>query len=85
MFYLYITGDVLTNICGMGSRKCAYTAIAAIFSENLIDGITNETLKTFRKGCNCLPACRTISYDIELSAGPPLPNYELTKISYLYL
>lgn len=47
----------------------------ALFGDDLIDGITNKTIKKFRDECNCLPACKTIVYDVELLTGAPLLSF----------
>lgn len=52
--------DAKTKMCGYRSLLCIYEAEDELF--NPYEGTPNEEL-----GCNCLPACTSITYDAETS------------------
>lgn len=51
--------------------KCYTDAYAQLIKRDLQNTSSDGTngILISRKGCNCLPACTTISYDMEISMG----------------
>lgn len=66
LFYLNaISGDVDTPICGAAKIKCYNEAEDKLLEKDFKEGLSD--IQAVRKGCNCLPACTSITYDAELS------------------
>lgn len=59
-------GNESTNICGTAKIKCYMQAHQSLFEEDIVDGLTDQEAKTFRRECNCLPSCTTIMYDVHV-------------------
>lgn len=59
-------GDRQTKVCGSLSIDCYRDAEKRLFGEDIIDGLKDEAAKMFRERCNCLPACKTITYDVAI-------------------
>lgn len=65
MFLLNFEGDRDTPICGANKIKCYNVAEDTLLEKDFTEGLTN--MAAVRKGCNCLPACTSITYDAEIS------------------
>lgn len=39
-------------------------AAEKLYGEDIVDGLEDENAKSFRKQCNCLPSCTSISYKV---------------------
>lgn len=63
LFALF-TGSAGQPICGARKIKCYNEAEDELLRNDFIDGV--EKPKT-PKGCNCLPACTSVTYDAEIS------------------
>lgn len=37
-----------------------------LFEADTIDGLSNENARVFRRNCNCLPACTSITFDLDI-------------------
>lgn len=61
-----IPGERSTKVCGASSVKCYRNAEKKLFGEDIIDGLTDYTAKSFRQNCNCLPTCTSIIYDADI-------------------
>lgn len=60
------TGTRNSHICGAASVKCYQVAERKLFGESLINGSSNDYVKSFREECACLPACTYIVYDADI-------------------
>lgn len=73
-------GDKNTLICGAAKFKCCNEADNNSVKKNIYN---NKT------GCNCLPACTTINFDIEISSSEPRyyskQIFERSNISFMIL
>ncbi|XP_031637927.1 pickpocket protein 28-like [Contarinia nasturtii] len=56
--------DRNTEICGSDKIKCYNDAEGKLLEKNFIN---NENAESAPKGCNCLPSCTMINYDVEIS------------------
>ncbi|XP_031638214.1 pickpocket protein 28-like [Contarinia nasturtii] len=54
-----------TSICGFDKIKCFNDAEDKLLERQFEDGLKNE--RNAATGCNCLPACTSITYDAEIS------------------
>lgn len=61
-----IAEDNKTRICGAAKIKCYQKAEKRLFGEDVMDGLQDEIVKSFRAECNCLPACTSITYDADI-------------------
>lgn len=59
-----------TPICGAAKISCYNRAEDNLLKEQFMEGLTLETGAEKVKGCNCLPACTSITYDAEISQAP---------------
>lgn len=59
------TGDRDTKICGASNIQCYNQAEDKLLEQDFTEGLSTTT--AIRKGCNCLPACTSITYDAEIS------------------
>lgn len=59
-------GDRNTQICGAASVKCYQAAERELFEEIEPDDANDFQAKVFRDECNCLPACTSIEYDVNI-------------------
>lgn len=46
--------------------KCYQKAENKLFGEDIIDGLTDNDAKSFHLNCDCLPACKTIQYNMQI-------------------
>ncbi|XP_055325779.1 pickpocket protein 28-like isoform X2 [Sitodiplosis mosellana] len=53
-----------TEICGGAKANCYLTAREKLFGEDVVEGLEDENAKSFRKNCQCLPSCTSITYDV---------------------
>lgn len=60
-----ISGDKETRICGASNIKCYNEAEDKLLEKDFTEGLSN--IEAVKKGCNCLPACTSITYDAEIS------------------
>lgn len=51
-------------ICGAANIKCYNEAEDDLLKQDFMEGLSKTVEK---KGCNCLPACTSITYDAEIS------------------
>lgn len=58
------TGDKDTEICGAANIKCYNEAEDRLLEKDFTEGLGASVIP---KGCNCLPACTSITYDAEIS------------------
>lgn len=49
------TGDNRTRICGAARIGCYQRAEKRLFGEDVMDGLSDHVVKSFRANCNCLP------------------------------
>lgn len=66
-----LLGSKDTPICGTAKLMCTIES-----SQKMVKKRFLENLKDTGAGCNCLPSCTTISYDIETSQA----NYDYKKL-----
>lgn len=57
-----LSGERGGRICGSANVRCYQETEKKLFGEDIIDGLKDAKAKSFRLGCNCLPACTTITY-----------------------
>lgn len=43
---------------------CYKNAAEKLYGEDIVDGLEDKSAKLFRKKCNCLPSCTSISYEV---------------------
>lgn len=60
---IYFAGNESTKICGTAKIDCYKQAQQTLFEEDIVDGLSNEKAKLFRRKCNCLPSCTSIFYE----------------------
>lgn len=58
------SGSTDTSVCNANKIKCYSDAKYYLALTSYKDGIENPENQT---GCNCLPACTSITYDVEVS------------------
>lgn len=58
-------GDANTPICGAAKIYCYNEAEDNLLKQDFMEGLSGGTVE--KKGCNCLPACTSITYDAEIS------------------
>lgn len=46
--------------------NCYKNAEKRLFGEDIMDGLKDEIVRSFREECNCLPACMSIEYDADI-------------------
>lgn len=46
--------------------RCYQDADKRLYGEDIIDGLVHVDAKAFRTHCNCLPACLSISYEVDI-------------------
>lgn len=61
------SGENHTKICGAAKIKCYNDAEDKLSEKSFIDGLTDDSYVTVKRGCNCLPSCTSITYDAEMS------------------
>lgn len=61
----FIVGDEITPICGADKMKCYNDAEDKLIKSDFIEGLVGDS--AVPKGCNCLPACTSITYESEIS------------------
>lgn len=66
IFYLTLAGETGSKICGPASLKCYRKAENRLYGEDIIAGLKYSDARAFRSECNCLPACLTITYDVDI-------------------
>lgn len=66
MSFFSFAGDKDTKICGAAKIKCYNEAEDRLLEKDFTEGLTGD-LEAVKKGCNCLPACTSITYDAEIS------------------
>lgn len=76
-----LSGLKTTKICGAAKLKCYENAEKKLFGEDVIDGITDNKVKSFRQNCQCLPGCTSVKFDAEidrakLDLAPTLGSYK---------
>lgn len=49
-------------VCGASKVLCMADAETELLNENMMDGLTNS-----RTDCNCLPACTSVAYEVDVS------------------
>lgn len=54
-------------ICGAANIACYNTAEDNLLKQDFVEGLSDRSKTTPKKGCNCLPACTSITYDAEIS------------------
>lgn len=60
-------GKNLTKICGSAKISCYQLAEMLLFGELATDdGSENDAAGSFREKCNCLPACTSILYNVDV-------------------
>lgn len=64
--FVYIAGNESTKICGTARVECYMQAQKNLFEEDIVDGLSDEEARSFRKECNCLPSCTLITYDAHI-------------------
>ncbi len=62
--------DKDTPICGAAKIACYNLAEDNLLKEQFAEGLTLAPGDERVKGCNCLPACTSITYDAEISQAP---------------
>lgn len=60
-----IAGDRNTPVCGAAKLQCYNKAEDELLKSDFLEGLTKP--ENAKKGCNCLPACTSITYDAEIS------------------
>lgn len=58
-------GDKDTPICAAAKQECVIEVQKQVIKEAFLDSLKDDD--SAKKGCNCLPACTSINYDVELS------------------
>lgn len=71
--YLIIQGDKNTPICGVAKHSCAEQTEREMMKASFLESLKNAG--SAKKRCNCLPACISVNYDIELSPS----KYDLSE------
>lgn len=64
--FAFYTGTESTRICGVDKIECYKQAHLILFEEDIVEGLSDEEAKLFRQNCNCLPSCRSITYEVEV-------------------
>lgn len=64
-FQSLFKGDKNTRICGTDKIKCYNDAEDKLLEHDFVEGLKN--VHSAASGCNCLPACTSITYDAEIS------------------
>lgn len=64
IFFLEL-GDNYAPICGAAKMACYNRAEDDLLKQDFMEGLTKTEKK--KKGCNCLPACTSVTYDAEIS------------------
>lgn len=82
-----MTGEKNTKICGPAKIKCYKEAQKKLYGEDIEVGLTDKAAKSFRKQCNCLPACSLIIYDADIDRAkvdysPMLQDYNISLDDY---
>lgn len=72
-FNFIFIGDNGTRICGAGKIEC-YNSAEKNFR-------LSESLKSFRDHCNCLPACTSVEYDVDVDRTNYLERANLQTAS----
>lgn len=62
--------DKDTPICGAAKIICYTEARNKLFAQQILESLTIKPGDERVKGCNCLPACTSISYDAEIFQHP---------------
>lgn len=62
--------DEDTPICGAAKIACYNEAEDNLLKAQFEEGLTIQPGQDRVKGCNCLPACTSITYDAEISQSP---------------
>lgn len=52
-------------ICGAAKIQCYNQAEDSLLKQDFMEGLSDKVVN--KKGCNCLPACTSITYDAEIS------------------
>lgn len=55
-------GNKSTPICGASKILCYHDAEDELIAKDHLDGISND-----KTDCNCLPACASMKYDVEIT------------------
>lgn len=63
---ILFSGDKYTNFCGAKRYQCFQDAQNRLFGEDVIDGLSDNNAKSFRRQCNCLSNCRKIYYEVDV-------------------
>lgn len=63
IFFCFL-GDNQTKICSPLKSECYKRAAENLYGEDIVDGLNDDAAKSFRRNCNCLPACTSISYEV---------------------
>lgn len=58
------TGDIETNICSTFKIGCYKQAAEKLYGEDIVDGLDDADAKLFRRECNCLPSCTSLTYEV---------------------
>ncbi|XP_055297023.1 pickpocket protein 28-like [Sitodiplosis mosellana] len=56
--------DNQTKICSPLKSECYKMAAEKLYGEDIVDGLQDDKAKIFRKDCNCLSSCTSISYEV---------------------
>lgn len=62
---MQLKGDKDTPICGVAKHSCVAKVEKKLLKEAFLE--SSKDVDSVKKRCNCLPACTSINYDIELS------------------
>lgn len=64
LMVLFFAGDNATKICSSLKSECYKNAAEILYGEDIVDGLEDNDAKLFRKNCNCLSSCTSISYEV---------------------
>lgn len=78
LFTQHLLGDSNTPICGASKIMCYNNAEDDLLKQDFVEGLTESKTK---RGCNCLPACTSITYDAEISQA----NFDFVSLFNAYL
>lgn len=60
-------GGNATKMCDSAKIKCYIKNENKLYESASSHSSKNSAMKSFRNGCNCLPACTTIKYNLDIS------------------
>lgn len=66
-YELSLAGEHGATVCGAAKIKCYNDAESQLEKQDFINGLSGQSVEL---GCNCLPACTSITYDAEISQAP---------------